>query len=255
MYKRTINHPSGAVTYSIYQKDEADALNIKYFHWKKAKMGEYLITDDDWVAKVIKRKRYEELGIRGRIADYITTPIGAVIWRIKQKTKKFYKGERKNIHAVSGKQKQFLNAKTGQNRLLAKWFAVSGDFAFSVQMSYGDISAGRGRRLRVMAKTEGFKAMVTEEMRNLLDDNNLGKKETLTYLKEAIEMAKKKDNVPALLRAVENLINLNQMDKPEGASTTLLVSGEQQNIIEDVIRSEEDMGSIPDAEVVEEDDD
>lgn len=250
MYKRTINHPTGAVTYTIYTREEADDAGVEYKHWKEAKQGEYMVTDDDWVAKVIKRKRYEELGISGRKADYVTTPVGAVIWRIKQKSKKFYKGERKNIHAVSGKQKQFLNAKTGQNRMLARWFALSGNFPFAVQMTYGDVSAGKGRRLRVMAKTEGFKAMVTDEMRDLLDDSKLGKKETLELLKDAIELAKAKQNVPALLRAVENLIGLNQMDKPETSSTQLLIAGEQQQVLEDVIRSEEELGGIEDAQVV-----
>ena len=237
MYKKTINHVDvGKTTYTVYQKDEADKAGIEYKHWQIAEQGDYCVTDDDWVSKIIKRNEYEEFGRPDRIGVYIYTPVGTVIWHKKYKTKKFRKGNRKNIHSVSGKQSIHGIAQTEQ--MLAKWYAVSGDLPFSIQMVHGDVTKNKGISLRVLAKTEAFKSMVNKEMRSLLDDSGFGQADTMTYLKEAIEMAKDKENIAGFIRLVENLLDLNQMKAQDKVKETRQLEMSKQQAIADVIESE-----------------
>ena len=59
MFTITINHNDvGKTVYSIRTIEEADSENIEYLHWQKAETGDYALTDDDFVAKVIKKKKY-----------------------------------------------------------------------------------------------------------------------------------------------------------------------------------------------------
>ena len=61
MYTIKINHRNiGATLYNIYNEKEAKKDGIKYEHWSKARQGEYAISDDGIVAKVIKRKEYDD---------------------------------------------------------------------------------------------------------------------------------------------------------------------------------------------------
>ena len=56
MYEISIKHKDvGKQTYNIYTKDEADTEEVSYNYWKEAEKGEYALTDDNYVAKVIKK--------------------------------------------------------------------------------------------------------------------------------------------------------------------------------------------------------
>ena len=57
MFTITINHnDTGKTDYPVYSKEEALEKNIDFKHWQKALQGEYALTDDGYVAKVIKIK-------------------------------------------------------------------------------------------------------------------------------------------------------------------------------------------------------
>ena len=60
MYTITIKHKDiGAKTYEIYTQEEADKEGIEYNHWRDAGQGEWALSDDGFVSKVIKRKSYK----------------------------------------------------------------------------------------------------------------------------------------------------------------------------------------------------
>ena len=57
MFCIEINHPKiGLKSYKIRTEKEASNEGLKYIYWKKAREGEYAISDDGYVAKVIKTK-------------------------------------------------------------------------------------------------------------------------------------------------------------------------------------------------------
>ena len=60
MYEISIKHKDkGKVTYSVYTKTEADKADLAYKYWKEAEKGEYALTDDNYVGKVIQKKKYD----------------------------------------------------------------------------------------------------------------------------------------------------------------------------------------------------
>ena len=60
MYNITINHKKGEKirTYTVYQKQEADEEQVRYVYWKKAEIGDYALSDDGYVAKVLNKAEY-----------------------------------------------------------------------------------------------------------------------------------------------------------------------------------------------------
>ena len=60
MYEISINHKGvGKTYYTIYTKDEAENEGVEYKYWKEAKKGDYALSDDNYVAKVIQHREYE----------------------------------------------------------------------------------------------------------------------------------------------------------------------------------------------------
>ena len=54
MYIITINHRNiGPTDYKVFQEEEAQRKGIEFVHWKKAKQGQYAVSDDGYVARVI----------------------------------------------------------------------------------------------------------------------------------------------------------------------------------------------------------
>ena len=65
MYKIAIHHKGdeSPTTYKIYKKKEADKDNLPYKYWREADEGEYGISDDKFVAKVISKSIYKPTSI------------------------------------------------------------------------------------------------------------------------------------------------------------------------------------------------
>ena len=63
MYTIDIHHKGDPkpTTYAILKKEEADNKKLPYKHWREADEGEYGLSDDDYVAKVISKSVYNLL--------------------------------------------------------------------------------------------------------------------------------------------------------------------------------------------------
>ena len=76
MFSVTINHKDiGPTDYIIYTKEEAIKAKVPFRHWQKAKQGDYALTDDDYVARLIKKKEYTAQD--GRNSYYFRFPFGS----------------------------------------------------------------------------------------------------------------------------------------------------------------------------------
>ena len=76
MYTINITHrgDDSPTTYKIFRKDEADKQDIKYVYWKDARTGDYVVSDDKYVAKCINRREYP--GNRDNTNIYLRFPWG-----------------------------------------------------------------------------------------------------------------------------------------------------------------------------------
>ena len=59
MYTIEIHHKGDKepTTYTIFKKEEAKDKDIDYKYWREANEGEYGLSDDNYVAKVISRAK------------------------------------------------------------------------------------------------------------------------------------------------------------------------------------------------------
>jgi hypothetical protein len=102
LFSVNINHKDiGPTDYIIYTKDEANLAKIPYKHWQKSNQGEYALTDDDYVAKIIKKKEYEDK--QGRNSWYYRFAFGYIMWDSKYPNKKLNCGGRVTNTTMSGK--------------------------------------------------------------------------------------------------------------------------------------------------------
>ena len=109
MYNISIKHKDGKKAYTVYTEPEAKTLDLKYKHWKEAEEGEYALSDDGFVAEVIKRKLYNN--DRGGKNIYLKMPYGYVMYNPKYNTQKFKAEGRSTPHTFSGKPAMEVNSK------------------------------------------------------------------------------------------------------------------------------------------------
>ena len=97
MYTITINHRDKPVTYDILTSSEAIKDNIAFKYWRDAESGDYAVSDDDIVAKLIKRKSYKNG------STYFRFPWGYCICKDVNKSFKLFAENRQTKHTFTGK--------------------------------------------------------------------------------------------------------------------------------------------------------
>ncbi len=236
MYNIHINHKDiGPTDYTIYRKCEADEEGIDYVYWKDCKeSGCYCLTDDNYVAYLIKRKEYD-VKHRTKKSIYLRFPFGYIVYT-KGSDYKLIADGRLSQYTMTGKKYMNVQAKQEKMKNLATTYArvMDKDVAINLAFPNGVSDTGRGRWRRMM-RTEVFRDMVREELQAMLLESGLTEKFTLNLLGEAIDMAKEKRDVTNLLKAVSNLEELHGMLSKEKTKTTNLIEAqEQRNLIDQI---------------------
>jgi hypothetical protein len=217
MFKITINHKSGRKSYPIYTEKEAVEEGLDFKHWKEADEGNFCISDDGYVAEVIKRKEYES--DRAQATLYIRTPYGYIMHNPNYKTQS--------------------RSHKWKNLALA-YVSTNFDADLAIDMVMGQTTPQQRRRWKRNIRTEEFKKVVREELDVLLKESGKDKEYVMDLLEEAIQIAKKKEDVSNLMRAVEKLMNLHGMDDKDTIKTTRQIEGvSTKKLIADVLQEEQ----------------
>ena len=231
MYEITINHKDvGKKTYTIYTKDEADKESLPYNHWKNAREGEWALSDDGFVSKVITKKNYPSKNEVDNI--YLRFAWGYHFFNPKYEGKELNVKGRKSNTTLSGKRPIEVKAKQERMKNLAMVYAQTMNTDKTIAKVCGELESGQERRVKRYMRTEVFKDMVRKELQLLLSEHGLTEDYTLDLLEQATVMAKDKKDITNLLRVVENLQDMHGMkdkhlvkttDKLEATSTTKLI--------------------------------
>tara|TARA_R100000700_G_scaffold25701_1_gene32480 strand:- start:1528 stop:2289 length:762 start_codon:yes stop_codon:yes gene_type:complete len=228
-------------TYKIYREEEAIDDKIEYRYWKEAGAGEFAISDDGYVAKVISRREYASN--HDTPNTYLRFPWGYTFFNNKYPSKKLKVRGRKTNTTFTGK--SYIEVQSGQDKMknLATMFALKPDYDLAIEWALGAVDDTERRKWKRTMKSEIFKNMVKNELQALLQEHGLTEKFTLELLETTISMAKDKKDVTNLLRAVDNLQEMHGMkekhlvkttDKLEASSTTRLLDElveEEQRLI------------------------
>jgi len=238
MYTINIKHKDkGLTTYTVYRKEEADEKGIAYKKWQDADKGEYGISDDKYVAKVISRRIYK--ASNGRKNVYLRFPWGYTFYNPKGNIKPLKVKGRKANNTMSGKRYIEVQANQDKMKNLATMFAIKPDYDVAIEWALGEVESWEKKKWKRTMKTEVFKGMVREELVKLLSEHGMTEDYTLDLLDETIKLAKSKKDVTNLMRGIENLQDMHGMKEKHLVKTTdKLEAHSSAELIDDIVKEE-----------------
>ena len=236
MYTIDIHHKGDpkVTTYTIFKKEEAKDKDIDYKYWRDANEGEYGISDDNYVAKVISRSEYKPTSI------YIRFPFGYTFYNPNYSSVKLNAAGRKANNTLSGKtQWEVLsNGQTMKN--LAMVYAQTMDYDKAIDHVFKNPSLNRRKTWKHRMKKEKFQDMVRDELQKLLQEHGLTEAYTLDLLEETIKKARDKGDVTNLMRAVDNLQDMHGMKDKHQVKITEQIEATSNTKLIDELRQTED---------------
>ena len=238
MFSVNINHKDiGPTDYIIYTKDEAELAKIPYTFWQEANQGEYALTDDDYVAKIIKKKKYEDK--QGRNSWYYRFAFGYIMWDSKYPNKKLNCGGRVTNTTMSGKNWLEVRCNSEDYQDLAFWAAVTENRDVAIDKVYGSVSVSKRRKLKRHMRTESFKSMKRDEAQKMLASNMMDADYFIDLMKQGVEIALKKEDVNGIRGFVNDGMEIHGMKDKETVTVTDRLEAVQTRSLIDSINQEE----------------
>jgi len=236
MYTINIHHKGDKepTSYKIYRKKEADEEKISYKYWKKAEEGDYGLSDDDYVAKVITKHTYKPTSI------YVRFAFGYIFYNPNYNTVKLIASGRRANNTISGKTHWEVLSKGQTMNNLAMVYAQTMNYDKTLEHVLNEPTDNQKIMWKRRMKKEKFKDMVRDELQKLLQDHGLTEAYTLELLEETIKKAKDKGDVTNLMRAVDNLQDMHGMkDKHLIKTVESLEATSNVKLIDELIEEEE----------------
>ncbi len=236
MYTIDIHHKGDKkpTSYKIYNKTEADDKEIKYKEWRKANEGDYAISDDEYVAKVISKSVYKPTSI------YIRLPYGYTFYNPRYSSVKLNASGRKANNTISGKTHWEVLSAGQKMKNLAMVYAQTMDYDKTINHVLNNPTDSTKVMWKRRMKKEKFKDMVREELQKLLQEHGLTEAYTLELLEETIKKAKDKGDVTNLMRAVDNLQDMHGMKEKHLVKTVESLEATSNVKLIDELREQED---------------
>jgi len=241
MYEISIKHKKvGKTTYNIYTKDEADKQGVEYRYWKEAEIGEYALTDDNYVGKVIQKKKYT--GNNGVDNYYVRMPFGYAFHSPSYPTQKLNADNRVSNHTLSGKPQLEVRKGTQEWKNLAMVYSVCFNMDLAIDTVISNPSASKRRTVKRWMRTQEFKSMVKDELKEVLAEKGHNRSKTIDLLDQALEMAKEKKDITNFLRVVENIQDmLGMKDKTVTKTTTQLEATATRKLLDEINEEEQQL--------------
>ena len=238
MYTITIKHKDiGAKTYEIYTQEEADKEGLEYNHWRDAGEGQWALSDDGFVSKVITRKSYKSNSEIDNV--YLRFAWGYTFYNPRYRGRELKVKGRKSNTTMSGKRPIEVKAKQKKMQNLAMVYAQTMNTEETIAKVCGEVTSNENRRVKRYMRTEVFKGMVREELSKLLSDHGMTENYTLELLERTIGMARDKKDVTNLMRAIENLQDMHGMKDKHLVKTTDTLEATSTTKLIDELREEE----------------
>lgn len=201
------------VGHLVYEKKEADEQNLQYTHWKEAKIGEWCISDDGFVAKVLDRRVFKKGEMV--ILPYTRSFCG--------KNDKILFSKCQNYTNLNGKswQDAEIKKKRAKNTIrVAAMMTLTGtlDYEKLGQIYRPDqrIPAATVKRFLKQRETQ---AMIREEIATQLVESGLTDKYVLDTIKEAVALAKVNKDPGNMLKGAIEAAKLRDMYPKESKLT------------------------------------
>ena len=207
---------------------------MEYRYWREAGEGEYGISDDKYVAKVISKSVYNPSSI------YVRYPYGYTFFNPKYDSTKLKASGRKSNTTISGKTNWEVLSNGHKMKNLAMVYAQTMDYNKAIEHVLDNPTNNQKVMWKRRMKKEKFKDMVREELQALLKDHGLTEEYTLELLEATINTAKAKGDVTNLMRAVDNLQDMHGMKEKNQTKTVEQIEATSNvKLIDELTETEE----------------
>ena len=236
MYTIDIHHKGdkAPTTYTVFDKKEADSNEINYKYWKEANEGEYGLSDDNYVAKVISKSKYKPTSV------YIRFPFGYTFYNPNYSSVKLNADGRRANNTISGKTHWEVISNGQKMKNLAMVYAQTMDYDKTINHVLDNPSDNQKIMWKRRMKKEKFNDMVRDELQKLLQEHGLTEGYTLELLEETIKKAKDKGDITNLMRAVDNLQDMHGMKEKHLVKTVEQIEATSNVKLIDELREEEE---------------
>ena len=206
MLEYTVNR----VKHYVYDKGESMPNHIKYdINWKDAKVGDWVLADDDCVIQVLRRGTMYRSKGKIRTIDYIGTCTGTFL--VEDKTF-FDTGRRNNIYSISGEKtsEEVIADRanlTPREEIFVQNLASGMDMTTAYLRAYKtDSNKYAEIRAGLLIKTERIKKAMRKELKPILKKLDIDEELVLEGIKTiAVSAQKDSDKLKALLELGEVL--------------------------------------------------
>lgn len=206
--------------YPVYTAIEADEEGIIYKHWKDCKESDWGVSDDNYVSECLQHSSYKK-GI------VLTFPFGRQ-WVHKTSTLEFEPHYMSgNLCNVSTKSYNELEAQSSRAELAVDAFLSYKMAGLQPDMNkigtlYRPDQENPAIAAKRLFKTKEAKQMIEEKLKEVLVDREIDEGFVLDTIKDAIEVAKVKENSADMIRAAKELsIFLDMAPKQKQVTETL----------------------------------
>ena len=236
MYTIDIHHKGDEkpTTYIVLKKEEADEKNLSYKYWREANEGEYGLSDDNYVAKVISKSVYKPTSV------YIRYPYGYTFYNPNYSSVRLKASGRKSNTTISGKTNWEVLSNGQKMKNLAMVYAQTMDYDKAIEHVLDNPTNNQKIMWKRRMKKEKFKDMVRDELQALLKEHGLTEEYTLQLLEDTIQTAKAKGDVTNLMRAVDNLQDMHGMKEKHLVKTTEQIEATSNTKLIDELKETED---------------
>ena len=249
MYEISINHKGvGKTYYTIYTKDEAENEGVEYKYWKEAKKGDYALSDDNYVAKVIQHREYESNN--GVNSYYVRMPFGYAFHSPKYPTQKLVAEGRQSNATLSGKPQLEVKKNSTTWRNLSMAYSSCFNMDLAIDLVFDNASKSKRRTFKRYMRTKEFQSMVKDELKGILEEKGYGETDVIDLLSKGLSMAESKNDVTNFLRVVENMQEmLGMKDKNVVKTTHTLEATTNRRLLDEI--AEEEQSLMAKKEVIE----
>ena len=238
--KRRINGKTSK--YFVYTKDEAHLKNLDCVYWKQAEVGDWAITDDDFISECYDRKTYTDKHGKSKTFVKLTCGVG---WVSGSSRILFLENHKYRTYSKTNPKRSWIDEEAGTTRarntvtayanMLLDSKAVDFHALGQIYRPDQDIPAATVRRF---LKQKTAKRMVEKKIKELLSDKAINKEFALDNIIRALQMAESKGDVNNFLKANAYIMDLLEM-KPNKQLITDTVQVDMTKQIADTIAKEE----------------
>lgn len=189
--------------YHIYPELEFKGLDKEYKHWSKCKPTEWGISDDGYVAECLERNYYAT-------AVEMVFPYGRQWVSDTGKLEFEPRWTSKNYSTVSSKSYNELEAKKGRSDLVIDAFLSYKMAGILPDMDklgkiYRPDQKNPAMAVKKLLKTKEVKKIMSEKLKEILLEKNIDEGFVLDVMKDAVDVAKMKEDPANMIRAAKEL--------------------------------------------------